>query len=106
MTHVATTPKPGYLPKRKSIWDGFVEKAIVFLNDDQTKQKIQHFLIDPILNHVMDRVFPYIILTCVLFVLLLIVAILTFAMVFIQMRSPQPGLQTASSFLAPFPMIV
>ena len=105
MTQVSLTGKPGYLPKRKSIWEGFMEKAIVFLNDDQTKQRIQHFLIDPILNHVMDRVFPYIILTCVLFVLLLIVAILTFAMVFVQMRSPQPGLPPASSFIAPFPMM-
>ncbi len=99
--------KPGFLAKRKPMWEGLMEKAIVILSDDQTKHRIQHYLIDPILNHVMDRVFPYIILTCVLFVLLLIVAILTFAMVFIQMRAPSPGSfgvgLNAGSFLAPFP---
>ena len=79
-----------------------MEKAIVFLHDDQTKHRIQHYLIDPILNHIMDRVFPYIILTCVLFVLLLIVAILTFAMVFIQMRAPTTPGPSAASFLPAF----
>ncbi len=79
-----------------------MEKAIVFLNEPTTKEKIQHYLLDPLLNHVMDRVFPYIVLTCVLFTLLLIVAMLTFAMVFIQMRQPNvPGV--AGSLIAPFP---
>jgi fatty-acid desaturase len=96
-----TVGKPGFSVNRKSIWEGFMEKAIVFINEPTTKERIQHYLLDPLLNHVMERVFPYIILTCVLFTLLLIVAMLTFAMVFIQMRQPIPG--SASSFIAPFP---
>lgn len=99
-----TSGKPGFPSNRKSILEGFMEKAIVFLHEPTTKERIQHYLIDPLLNHVMDRVFPYIVLTCVLFTLLLIVAMLTFAMVFIQMRQPLPG--PAGSFVAPFPMNV
>lgn len=95
-----TLGKPGHSIHRKSILEGFMEKAIVFLHEPTTKERIQHYLIDPLLNHVMDRVFPYIVLTCVLFTLLLIVAMLTFAMVFIQMRQP-PG-PTALSLSAPF----
>ena len=101
-----TTGKPGLSTNRKSILEGFMEKAIVFLHEPTTKEKIQHYLIDPLLNHVMDRVFPYIVLTCVLFTLLLIVAMLTFAMVFIQMRQPLPGHVPAGTFIAPFPMNV
>ena len=42
---------------------------------------------DPLLNHILERVFPYIVLTCVLFGLLLIVAMCTFAVVLMQMRN-------------------
>lgn len=97
-----TQQKPGLLKGRSSMWEGLMEKAIVLLSDTQTKQRIQHYLIDPLLNHVMERVFPYIVLTCVLFTLLLIVAMLTFAMVFIQMRGPQPGF-IASALLPQVP---
>jgi hypothetical protein len=98
-----TSPKPGFHPNRKSIMEGVMEKAIMFLNEPTTKERIQHYLIDPLLNHVMDRVFPYIVLTCVLFTLLLIVAMLTFAMVFIQMRQPALPGSLAGNFIAPFP---
>jgi hypothetical protein len=97
-----TAGKQVQLLNRKSILEGFMEKAIMFLHEPTTKERIQHYLIDPLLNHVMDRVFPYIVLTCVLFTLLLIVAMLTFAMVFIQMRQPLPGPGSAGSFVAPF----
>ena len=83
-----------------------MEKSIHILNREDTRKKLQIYLIDPLLNHVMDRVFPYIVLTCVLFTLLLIVAMLTFAMVFIQMRQPLPGPVSAGTFIAPFPMNV
>jgi len=64
-----------------------MEKSIVFLNRDETRKRLQLYLIDPLLNHIMERVFPYIVLTCVLFTLLLIVAMLTFGMLVIQTRS-------------------
>jgi len=64
-----------------------MEKGIHLLNRDDTKKKLQIFLIDPLLNHVMERVFPYIILTCVLFTLLFIVAMLTFGMMVLQTKS-------------------
>ena len=47
-----TTGKPGLSTNRKSILEGFMEKAIVFLHEPTTKEKIQHYLIDPLLNHV------------------------------------------------------
>jgi hypothetical protein len=65
----------------------FMEKAIHMINRDTTRKKLQLYLIDPLLNHVMERVFPYIVLTCVLFTLLLIFVMLTFGMLVIQHRS-------------------
>lgn len=80
-----------------------MEKSILFLNRDETRKKLQLYLIDPLLNHVMERIFPYIILTCVLFALLLIVVMLTFGMLVIQMRSHFWGLGQAASAISELP---
>jgi len=82
--------KPGPVtqkPKKKpTMWEGVIEKSIVLLNDSENQKRIKQFVIDPVLTHVMNRMFPYILLICVLFTLLLVVAMLTFAIVFLQMR--------------------
>lgn len=64
-----------------------MQKAIDYIRQDETRAQIQSLIIDPLLNHVMNRVFPYIILTCVLFVLLLIVILVTLGIIVMHMRS-------------------
>ncbi len=63
-----------------------MEKSIHILNREDTRKKLQIYLIDPLLNHVLERIFPYIVLTVVLFSLLLIFAMLTFGMLIVQNR--------------------
>ena len=53
----------------------------------ETLQKLHLYILDPLLNHILERVFPYIVLTCVLFGLLLILAMCTFAVVLLQMKN-------------------
>jgi hypothetical protein len=67
--------------------NSFLQKIIDYVHTDATRKQIQEMIIDPLLNHVMNRVFPYIILTCVLFVLLLIVILVTLGIIIIQIRS-------------------
>lgn len=74
-------------PGKLSWIEQLLEKSIHMLNRDDTRKKLQLYLIDPLLNHIMERVFPYIVLTCALFTLLLIVAMLTFGMLIVQTRS-------------------
>ena len=91
--------KPGpSVPKTKkpTMWEGVIEKSIIMLNDTHNQKRIQQFIVDPVLNHVMNRVYPYILLICVLFTLLLVVAMLTFAIVFLQMRQSMPGISAGS----------
>ena len=91
--------KPGpSVPKTKkpTMWEGVIEKSIIMLNDTHNQKRIQQFIVDPVLNHVMNRVYPYILLICVLFTLLLVVAMLTFAIVFLQMRQSVPGISAGS----------
>jgi hypothetical protein len=77
-----TTPKP----EKPSFMEQMMEKSIHILNREDTRKKLQLYLIDPLLNHVLERVFPYIILICVLFSLLLIFAMMTFGMLILQQR--------------------
>lgn len=79
------------------MWEGVIEKSIVLLNDSENQKRIKQFVIDPVLTHVMNRMFPYILLICVLFTLLLVVAMLTFAIVFLQMR--QSGASSLDTIL-------
>ncbi len=73
-------------PEKPSFMEQLMEKSIHILNREETRKKLQIYLIDPLLNHVLERVFPYIILICVLFALLLIVAMLTFGILVLQHR--------------------
>ena len=93
--------KPGLDSKKPkktpTMWEGVIEKSIVLLNDSENQKRIKQFVIDPVLTHVMNRMFPYILLICVLFTLLLVVAMLTFAIVFLQMR--QSGASSLDTIL-------
>ena len=71
----------------KTVANQFLEKTIQFLQSEETLQKIRFYVIDPVLNHILERIFPYIILSCVLFGLLLIIAISTFVLALFQMKS-------------------
>ena len=73
-------------PEKPSFMEQLMEKSIHILNREDTRKKLQIYLIDPLLNHVMERIFPYIVLICVLFALLLIVAMMTFGILILQHR--------------------
>jgi hypothetical protein len=64
-----------------------LEKMVDYIGKRQIRQKIEKELIDPLLNHIMRRIFPYIILICVLFVLLLFVVLLTLGIIVFQLRA-------------------
>lgn len=81
--------KHTYGKKQKNM---LFENVIHFLQKDETLQKLHLYILDPLLNHILERVFPYIVLTCVLFGLLLILAMCTFAVVLLQMKNASsPG---------------
>ena len=63
-----------------------LEKFIRFVSKDEIKKKFHDSIIDPLLNHVMERVFPYLVFTCVLFVLLLLTVMLTLGIIIFQLR--------------------
>lgn len=90
---VGTPPKESGTKKSSPM----LEKVIHFLQKEDTLQKLHLYVLDPLLNHILERVFPYIVLTCVLFGLLLILAMGTFAVVVLQMKNASGGLNVFRS---------
>jgi hypothetical protein len=74
-------------PEKRSFMEEMLEKSMQILNREDTRKKLQIYLIDPLLNHVMERVFPYIVLICALFACLLILTMLTFGMLVLQSKT-------------------
>lgn len=71
----------------KSSWlEQVLEKGIELLNKDKVRKQMEVYVLDPLLNHVMERVFPYIVLTCILFTLLLILTMLIFGILVVQIK--------------------
>jgi hypothetical protein len=74
--------------KSMQMSNSFVQKMIQYIGKDEIRQKLNHDIVDPLLDHVMKRVFPYIILTCVLFLLVLLVVLLTLGIIIFHLRNP------------------
>jgi hypothetical protein len=70
-------------------WTGpLLQKIVGYIGKDEVKVQIKRQLIDPLLQHVLERIYPYIILICVLFVLLLFVILITLGIIVFQIRAP------------------
>ena len=84
------TPTSG-TNKNSSLFKKFLD----YIARDDIRHKVQDDIIDPLLNHIMKRVFPYIILTCVFFILLLLVVLLTLGIIVFQMQKTSmiPGVE-------------
>jgi ABC-type antimicrobial peptide transport system permease subunit len=64
-----------------------MQKWIEFFEKDTIQTTIKSKMLDPILNHILKKIFPYIILICVMFALLLLAVLITLGVIVFQMRS-------------------
>ena len=71
----------------------FLQKIVKYLANHEIRNELQCTIIDPMLDHILKRIFPYIILTCVLFALLLLAVLLTLGIIVFQLRG---GAQVAA----------
>jgi hypothetical protein len=63
----------------------WIQKMSHLIQTEENKKMIHVFLVDPILNHVLERIFPYILILCVLFVILTIMITLTLLLLFMRL---------------------
>lgn len=69
-------------PQRNEWVQSFIQKLIKSVQTDENRKMIQVFLVDPVLNYILERLFPYVAVLCVLFVVLTVMISATLVIVF------------------------
>ena len=73
-------PRDRFSEGRNEIVSHFSDKILTFIRHPDFIEKIQTVL-DPLISHVINRVFPYILLCSILFLVMLLVTVSTFIIV-------------------------
>lgn len=73
-----------------SLVENIVDKTIQMLQDDTLKKKIQLLVLQPFLQYLLELIFPYVVLTCVIFGVLIILMI-SILFVFLRFQFQNQG---------------
>ena len=60
---------------KNSFTNEIIDLCITELSKEETKKKVNTYIIEPSFTYIFDRLYPYIILTSIIFVLILLMAI-------------------------------
>jgi hypothetical protein len=63
-----------------------LDRAVEFFQEPKNRERIQHNCLDPMLRYLLDRMFPYIILTCILFSLILLMSLTSVGLLMFQLH--------------------
>jgi hypothetical protein len=63
-----------------------LDRTLQFFQEPKNRERIQNQCIDPLLRYLLDRLFPYIILTCILFSLILLMSLTSIGLLIFQLR--------------------
>ena len=66
----------------QAIGSELLEKCIIEIKKQENMDKIHNNVLDPLIDYILERLYPYIMVTCIMFILMLIFLILVFIMVF------------------------
>ena len=72
-------------PKQPDFLQKWIQKLAQTIQTDENKKLLHMYFIDPFINHILERIFPYIVVMCVLFVILTIMITLTLLLVFTRL---------------------
>jgi len=75
---------------KDEILQKFIQKTFLLLSNEESKKYIHIYLIDPVLNHILDRIFPYIIVSCVLLIILILSIVTICVIVYYQINLKPP----------------
>jgi hypothetical protein len=75
------------MPVPGTLVNSVLNRALQFFQDPVNREKIQYQCIDPLLRHILDRMFPYIILTCILFSLILLMSLTSVGLLMFQLHT-------------------
>ncbi len=66
----------------QAIGSELLEKCIIEIKKQENMDKIHTNVLDPLIDYILQRLYPYIMVTCIMFLLMLIFLVLLFIMLF------------------------
>ena len=66
----------------EAIGSELLEKCIIEIKKQENMDKIHTNVLDPLIDYILQRLYPYIMVTCIMFLLMLIFLVLLFIMLF------------------------
>jgi len=63
-----------------------LDRVVEFFQEPKNRERIQQNCLDPMLRYLLDRMFPYIILTCILFSLILLMSLTSVGLLMFQLH--------------------
>jgi hypothetical protein len=61
----------------KKITYEFLQKCIIEINNDENMNQIKTYILNPLISYVIDKIYPYLVISVIIFLLTLIIAIAT-----------------------------
>jgi len=65
---------------------GILDRAIQFFQEPKNRERVQAQCLDPMIRYILDKLFPYIILVCILFSLILLMSVVSIYLLLSQLR--------------------
>jgi len=70
----------------QAIGNELLEKCIIEMKKKDNMTKIKTNLLDPMIDYILERLYPYIMVSCIIFLLILLFLILVFIMLIRSIR--------------------
>jgi hypothetical protein len=72
----------------KSAWlQKTIENLVVSFKSEETRQWLQVFIVDPVIQYVMEKSFPYVVMCIVIIAAMILLTVSTFLLVFFRTGS-------------------
>jgi|UniRef100_A0A6C0K688 hypothetical protein len=65
-----------------------LDRVIQFFQEKNNRERVQTQCLDPMIRYILDKLFPYIILVCILFSLILLMSVVSIYLLLSQLRMP------------------
>ena len=77
-----------------------LDRSLQYFQEPKNQQRIQEKCIDPLIKHILNRLFPYIILTGILFSLILLMSFTSVGILIFQLRQSVIAVTNATTEVA------
>lgn len=71
---------------KSSVLEILFQKTIGFIQEPENMTKLDTYIISPLINHLFQKIFPYLVLTGVVFLLLIVMMLMILGILLINFR--------------------